>query len=50
MDHGLHIGEELLILEYYINLVTMKISKMTGISAKARPYLSLKSLHHYITL
>ena len=46
---GLHIGEELS-MKYYINHVTMKISKMTGLLAKTRPYLSLKTLHYNITL
>ena len=39
---GLFIDEELS-WKYHINHVTMKISKLTGIFAKARHYLSLKT-------
>ena len=42
---GLFIDEELS-WKYHINHVTMKISKLTGIIAKARHYLSLKTLQN----
>ena len=40
---GVYIDEELS-WKYHINQVTMKISKLTGIIAKARHYLPLKTL------
>ena len=47
---GLFIDEELS-WKYHINHVTMKISKLTGIIAKARHYLPLKTLQNiYYTM
>ena len=47
---GLLIDEELS-SKYHINHVAMKISKLTGIIAKARHYLPLKTLQNiYYTL
>ena len=40
---GLYIDEELT-WKYHINHVTMKVEKMTGIMAKARHFLPLKTL------
>ena len=40
---GLYIDEELT-WKYHINHVTMKVAKMTGIMAKARHFLPLKTL------
>ena len=40
---GLYIDDELT-WKYHLNLVATKISKMTGTMAKARHYLSLKTL------
>ena len=53
---GLHINEELT-WKYHINYLTMKVAKMTGIMAKARHFLPLKTLltlynamiHPYLT-
>ena len=42
---GLYIDEELS-WKYHINHVTMKISKLTGIMAKARHYVTVKTLQN----
>ena len=42
---GLYIDEELF-WKYHINHVIMKISKLTGIMAKARHYVTLKTLQN----